>query len=164
MSTLAPQTATSPPSGTLTPNTRSEAEAALTHNALVQSSCAGRPQPTTPLSPPSSNYLTASNSTPPAPEQSLRSVTSASPPPLSRGTTAAVLSKMSSDDWDFSGSALGRRVSGSRRSMGDEAGTETGEMSWKREDLKHSLMQQYLGAPQDRFGYSSARGTPVQTG
>lgn len=99
--TLAVRTPTEPG---LTPNTRSEAEAALTYNALLQTASAGKPQATTPTverpslyTRDSSNYATAAGAAslsaePPYPSESAEAIRGN----LSRGTTQAVLEKMAS--------------------------------------------------------------------
>jgi len=106
----------------LTPTALSEAEAALIYNEALQTSSAGRPQPTTPQRLPSNNYICAASNLgirPSAPhppslqaQESIESATSvgheddAAVPPLSRGTTRIVLEKMASPDF---GSELGKR-------------------------------------------------------
>jgi hypothetical protein len=103
----------------LTPNTLAEAESAFTFNSTLQTSSAGKPQPTTPLpsDSSSSNYLSAASAAglviePPFPDDvPLEHVRSLPTGTLSRGTTQAVLQKMDS------GTELGKRGSkeGARR-------------------------------------------------
>ena len=91
----------------LTPNTRSEAEAALSYNASRQTASAAAPQATTPTGenarPPlhtrnSSNYATAASQAnlsfePPYPTESTAEAVRGN---LSRGTTQAVLERITS--------------------------------------------------------------------
>ena len=108
---------------TLTLSELSEAEAALAYNGALQTSSAGKPQPTTPQYVPSNNDIcttrqmggnTGAVCTPSLQAQeSIDSTTSvgreddAAAPPLSRGTTRAVLDKMDSPDF---GSELRKRI------------------------------------------------------
>lgn len=124
-SNLIPTPAVAP----LSPNTLAAAEAALRYNKSIQTSSAGRPQPTTPLGPsrPSSNYAAAAlqrGANPSAPHppsfQAAESTDSAAsveledaplvlePGKLSRGTTQLVLEKMASPEFE---SALRKRMS-----------------------------------------------------
>lgn len=121
-----------PTDGPLTPNTLTAAEEALKYNEALQTSSAGRPQPTTPTGPSrqSSNYaaaalhsgfnpsapypasLRAGESTDSAASEEHEDVAAAfaaalEPGKLSRGTTQAVLAKMESPEF---GSALGKRM------------------------------------------------------
>jgi len=121
--TLLPHTPTSP---ALTPNTRTEAEAALSYNALHQTSSAGYPNPGHPARSNSHNYLDAASAAgypptsaePPYPTEATAEQVKGT---LSRGTTQAVLQKMESvsagENMSFEASELGRRVSreGERR-------------------------------------------------
>jgi hypothetical protein len=210
-STLAPPpvSITPPSADLLTPNTRTEAEAALQHNVSCQTSSAGRPQPTTPLptSTPTSNYLAAAEahgistgiphpptSTSTIPVLRTEDGTASNESydtysrvwaPLSRGTTAAILQKMNSGDYNFgdSTSGLARRVSRegerrtslvtvkSREGQADKKDAEPKQglqrhQSWRQEDMKHSIMQQYMQVPEapSSYGYSSRGGTPMYTG
>jgi len=137
-----PPTSVTPTSPGLSPNTRAEAEAAFTYNALYQTASAAHPQPITPLTemsqpmlpvrgaPSSSgasngndNYLHAASAAgftiePPYPSDGTAEQVKGT---LSRGTTQAVLRKMdsagSADGFEFGGTVLGKRVSreGERR-------------------------------------------------
>lgn len=117
-------TSTSDTTIPLTPSALSEVEAALTYNETLQTSSAGRPQPTTPQRLPSNNYICAAlnmGANPGAPyppslqaQGSIDSTESVGHEddvvarPLSRGTTQAVLEKMASPEF---GSALRKRMS-----------------------------------------------------
>jgi hypothetical protein len=158
----------------LTPNTLAEAESAFTFNSTLQTSSAGKPQPTTPLPSglPSSNYLSAATAAglvvePPFPDDlPLEHVRSLPAGTLSRGTTQAVLQKMDS------GTELGRRGSkeGVRRTNmiqvpaekgdGDAGGGTTDDIkgvdgvaskpgfdrrqSWNKEDLKRVMSERLM--------------------
>jgi len=114
MSTSPPQT-TDDKGNELTPNTLAEAESAFLFNSTLQTSSAGKPQPTTPLpsTHPHSNYLSAASAAglalePPYPDDvPLEHVRGLPSGALSRGTTQAVLQKMDSG----SSVELGRRGS-----------------------------------------------------
>jgi hypothetical protein len=169
MSTSPPQT-NDDKGNELTPNTLAEAESAFLFNSTLQTSSAGKPQPTTPLpsTEPHSNYLSAASAAglafePPFPDdvplEHVRSL-----PALSRGTTQAVLQKMDSG----SSVELGRRGSkeGAKRTsmikmpgegvegkdgavdgVGGASATKPSfdrKQSWNKEDLKRVMSERLM--------------------
>jgi hypothetical protein len=167
------------PSEGLTPNTRTEAEAALTYNALRQTISAASPQPTTPAlkhtdNPlatrlaPSSSSSTANSSDPnsllpepPYPSEDTAELVRGN---LSRGTTQAVLQKM---DVGLDGtSLLAKRMSRDSASTGAADGVPAGgsakpvfnrQQSYSKEDMKRMMSERLMSgdAPHDGQGYSS---------
>jgi len=172
MSTSSPPQTTDDKGNELTPNTLAEAESAFLFNSTLQTSSAGKPQPTTPLpsTQPHSNYLSAASAAglalePPFPDDvHLEHVRSLPTGALSRGTTQAVLQKMDSG----SSLELGRRGSkeGAKRTSlikmpgegGDGAdgaadgvdgayGKKPGfdrKQSWNKEDLKRVMSEKFM--------------------
>jgi hypothetical protein len=158
----------------LTPNTLNDAEAAFTFNSTIQTSSAGRPQPTTPptsdglLAPTSAPLPTHLAPEPPYPSDGTEARFLGHPgSSLSRGTTQAVLQKM--DSIGIDGAELGRRASlakeGEKRTAAipvpssDEAGGKAGgaaaaaaakpgidrRQSWSKEDYKRVASERLMG-------------------
>lgn len=172
----------SPTEPDLTPNTRTEAEAAPSYNDLLQTASAAAPQATTPTTPTteqkrptlhtrtSSNYATAASSAnlsfePPYPTDATAEAVRGN---LSRGTTQAVLEKMQSPTSPSAEETLlSKRASreGERRASKVAADGEGQRplayqrQSYNQEDLKRvlseKLMEDGAKAPGEATGYDS---------
>lgn len=162
----------------LTPNTRTEAEAALSYNATLQTQSAAAPQATTPTGerarPPlhtrnSSNYATAASSAnlsfePPYPTESTAEAVRGN---LSRGTTQAVLERITSPTSPPPAETLlSKRASreGERRTSqiaadGGKRPLAYQRQSYNQEDLKRVMSEKMMeDGPKksgDASGYDS---------
>jgi hypothetical protein len=167
----------SPSEPLLTPNTRSEAEAALTFNATVQTASAAAPQATTPPARPplhtrnSSNYATAASYAnlsfePPYPTEDTAEAVRGN---LSRGTTQAVLERITSPtSVSPEETLLSKRASreGERRTSKVAADGGRPEayqrQSYSAQDLKRVMSEKLMGddkpeASGDATGYDTVR-------
>ena len=159
----------------LTPNTRSEAEAALSYNATLQTASAAAPQATTPPARPSlhtrnsSNYVNAASSAnlpfePPYPSEDTAEAVRGN---LSRGVTQAVLERITSPTGPSpEETLLSKRASreGERRTskVAADGGRPTAyqRQSYSEQDLKRVLSEKLMvddgkTASGDATGYDS---------